>query len=336
MVSSRYIFYIKIRIIVPDIRYLMKIGIDIFGGDYAPDNCLKGIELALPHLHHTTKIVLIGDQHITKPYFKKSEHFHHLEFVHTTEEIKMGEHPAKAYMKKPNSSIHLGFRLLKEKAIDAFLSAGNSGAMLVGSLLTIKPIPGIIRPTIGTILPKPNKKLNFLLDVGTNVDCRPDVLYQFAMIGNIFAKEMLGIEKPRIGLLNIGEESEKGNLVVQATYKLMKDNPNFNFIGNVEGRHVFSDRADVIVTDGFTGNVMLKMAEAFYGLMLKRKINDEYFNLFNYELYGGTPVLGVNGNVIIGHGISSPLAFKNMIFQAKSMIKNHLIEKIKKALNNDD
>lgn len=314
----------------------MRIGIDILGGDYAPDNCLKGIELALPHLHHTTKLVLIGDQYIAKSYFKKSEHFHHLEFIHTTEEIKMNEHPAKAYMKKPNSTIHLGFRLLKEKEIDAFLSAGNSGAMLAGSMLTIKPIPGIIRPSIGTVLPKPNGNLNFLLDVGTNVDCRPDVLYQFGILGNIFVKEMMNIQKPRVALLNIGEESEKGNLEVQATYKLMKDSPHFHFVGNVEGRHIFSDKADVIVTDGFTGNVVLKMAEAFYSLILKRKIKDEYFDLFNYELYGGTPVLGVNGNVIIGHGISSPLAFKNMIVQAKNMIKYDLVGKIKRAMNNNN
>ncbi len=311
----------------------MRIGIDILGGDYAPENCLKGIEMALPHLHYSTKLILIGDQHIAKSYFRKSNYLHHLEFVHTNEEIKMGEHPAKAYLKKPNSSIHLGFKLLKDKALDAFLSAGNSGAMLAGSMLTLKPIPGIMRPTIGTILPKPNGKLNFLLDVGTNVDTRPDVLYQFGILGNIFAKEMLHIAKPRVALLNIGEESEKGNLVVQATYKLMKDNPDFHFVGNVEGRHIFSDKADVIVTDGFTGNVMLKMAEAFYGLFIKRKISDEYFSQFNYELYGGTPVLGVNGNVIIGHGISSPLAFYNMIFQAKNMIKQNLVEKIKKALN---
>jgi len=314
----------------------MRIGIDILGGDYAPENCLKGIEMALPQLHHSTKLVLIGDQNIAKQYFKKSPYYHHLEFVHTTEEIKMGEHPAKAYMKKPNSTIHLGFTLLKNKEIDAFLSAGNSGAMLAGSILTLKPIVGIMRPCIGTILPKPNGKLNFLLDVGTNVDCRPDILYQFGILGNIYAREMLGIEKPKVGLLNIGEESEKGNLTVQATYKLMKDNPDFHFVGNVEGRHIFSDRADVIVTDGFTGNVMLKMAEAFYTLLLKRKIQDEYFSQFNYELYGGTPVLGVNGNVIIGHGISSPLAFNNMIFQAKNMIKNHLVDKIKKALNTDN
>lgn len=313
----------------------MRIGIDILGGDYAPENCLKGIEMALPHLHHSTKIVLIGNQDIAKQYFKKSPYYSHLQFVHTTEEIKMGEHPAKAYMKKPNSSIHLGFRLLKEKEIDAFISAGNSGAMLAGSMLTLKPIPGIMRPCIGTIIPKPNEKLNFLLDVGTNVDCRPDILYQFGILGNIYAKEMMNIEKPKVGLLNIGEESEKGNLTVQATYKLMKDNPDFHFVGNVEGRHLFSDRADVIVTDGFTGNVMLKMAEAFYTLILKRKIQDAYFNLFNYELYGGTPVLGVNGNVIIGHGISSPLAFNNMIFQAKNMIKSHLVEKIKKAMYNE-
>lgn len=313
----------------------MRIGIDIFGGDYAPENCLKGIEMVLPELHHTTKIVLIGNQHIAKQYFVNNPLKHHLEYVHTDEMIEMHEHPAKAYMRKTKSSINIGFHLLKEREIDAFISAGNSGAMLAGSMLTLKPISGVMRPTIGTLIPKPNGKHNLLLDVGTNVDTRPDILYQFGLLGNIYAREIMGISEPRVGLLNIGEESEKGNLVVQATYRLMKNNPQYHFIGNVEGRHIFSDRADVIVTDGFTGNVILKMAEAFYMLVMKRKIKDEYFAQFNYELYGGTPVIGVNGNVIIGHGISSPLAFKNMILQARHLIKSRLNEKIKKALNND-
>ncbi len=313
----------------------MRIAIDILGGDYAPENCLKGIEMILPQLHHTTKIILIGDKHLAHEYFKKSEYAHHLEYIHTTEVIEMGEHPAKAYVKKQNSSIHLGFKLLQGKSADAFISAGNSGAMLAGCMLTLKSIAGVIRPTIGTIIPKQNGKHNLLLDVGTNVDCRPDVLYQFGLLGHIYAKEIMGIEHPKVALLNIGEEEEKGNLSAQATYKLMHNNPDYKFIGNVEGRHLFSDRADVIVTDGFTGNIILKMAEAFYVQILKRKINDEYFNQFNYELYGGTPVLGVNGNAIIGHGISSPLAFKNMILQAEIMIKSHLNDKIKKALNND-
>lgn len=313
----------------------MRIGIDIFGGDYAPENCLKGIEMVLPELHHTTKIVLIGNQHIAKQYFVNNSLKHHLEYVHTDEMIEMHEHPAKAYMRKTKSSINIGFHLLKEREIDAFISAGNSGAMLAGSMLTLKPISGVMRPTIGTLIPKPNGKHNLLLDVGTNVDTRPDILYQFGLLGNIYAREIMGIPEPRVGLLNIGEESEKGNLVVQATYRLMKNNPQYHFIGNVEGRHIFSDRVDVIVTDGFTGNVILKMAEAFYMLVMKRKIKDEYFAQFNYELYGGTPVIGVNGNVIIGHGISSPLAFKNMILQARHLIKSRLNEKIKKALNND-
>ncbi|MCX7727956.1 MAG: phosphate acyltransferase PlsX [Bacteroidia bacterium] len=313
----------------------MRIGIDIYGGDYAPENCLKGIEMVLPELHHATKLVLIGDQHIAKQYFKNNPHKHHLEYIHTDEMIEMHEHPAKAYMKKTKSSINIGFHLLKNKEIDAFISAGNSGAMLAGSMLTLKTISGVIRPTIGTIIPKPNGKHNLLLDVGTNVDTKSDVLYQFGLLGNIYAKEIMEIENPRVALLNIGEESEKGNLVVQAAHQLMKNNPNYHFVGNVEGRHIFSDRADVIVTDGFTGNIILKMAEAFYTLILKRKIKDEYFAQFNYELYGGTPVIGVNGNVIIGHGISSPLAFKNMVLQAKNMIKSQLNDKIKKALNND-
>jgi phosphate acyltransferase len=157
------------------------------------------------------------------------------------------------------------------------------------------------------------------------------VLYQFGILGSIYAKEVYKIENPKVGLLNIGEEPEKGNLVSQATHALMKDSKDFNFVGNVEGRELFTDHADVIVCEGFTGNVVLKTAEAFYTLIKKRKRSDEYFDTFNYELYGGTPILGINSNVLIGHGISSPLAFQNMLVLAKDIVEAKLSEKIKQV-----
>ena len=165
----------------------------------------------------------------------------------------------------------------------------------------------------------------------SNADCKPDVLYQFAVLGSLYAEFVYNIKSPRVGLLNIGEEKEKGNLLAQATFELMEDSNDFNFIGNVEGRDLFSDLADVIVCDGFTGNVILKEAEAFYSLIAKRGLLDEYFNRFNYENYGGTPVLGVNGNVLIGHGISNPKAIKNRLNLSLSIALADLPNKIKKA-----
>ena len=308
----------------------MKIGFDISGGDYAPKNCLAGVIQAVKELPEHIKILLIGDEQFARNYFLEQHVDPEIfEYLHTTEIIEMGEHPTKAFAQKPNSSIFLGFKLLKEGLLDAFASAGNTGAMLVGSMLTVKAIPGVIRPCITTILPKENGGFGLMLDVGTNADCKPDVLYQFGILGAIYAKEVYKINNPKVGLLNIGEEPEKGNLVTQATHALMKDSKDFNFVGNVEGRELFTDKADVIVCEGFVGNVVLKTAEAFYEVIKRRDRSDGYFDKFNYELYGGTPVLGVNSNVLIGHGISSALAFKNMLLLAKDVIDARLNDKIK-------
>ncbi|MBL7933910.1 MAG: phosphate acyltransferase PlsX [Bacteroidia bacterium] len=307
----------------------MKIGFDILGGDYAPNNCLEGALMALKELPTDVKLVLIGDSEVAKDYFSKNGvDPTRFEYVHTTEVIEMGEHPTKAFSQKPNSSISLGYKLLKEKEIDAFASSGNTGAMLVGAMFTVKAIPGVIRPCITTLLPKEHGGFGVVLDVGTNADCKPDVLYQFGVLGSICAEEVYKIKNPKVGLLNIGEEPEKGNLVSQAAHALMKDSKDFNFVGNVEGREVFSDKADVIVCEGFVGNILLKTAEAFYDLIKTRNRSDEYFDKFNYELYGGTPVLGINANVLIGHGISSSLAFKNMLLLAKEVADAKLNDKI--------
>jgi glycerol-3-phosphate acyltransferase PlsX len=313
----------------------MKIGFDIFGGDFAPINCLEGAAMASPNLGKDVTLVLIGDADYAKKYFaEKKFDDSHFEYIHTTQAIEMGEHPTKAFSQKQNSSISLGFKLLREGAINSFASSGNTGAMLVGSMFTIKTIPGVIRPCITSVIPKASGNFGLILDVGTNADCKPDVLYQFGILGSIYAKEVYKIANPKVGLLNIGEEPEKGNLVSQAAYSLMKDSKDFNFIGNIEGRNAFDDTADVIVCEGFVGNVFLKSIQAFYKLVTTRNRSDDYFDRFNYELYGGTPVLGVNGNVLIGHGISSPLAFKNMILLAKDIANAKLDEKIKHVFNN--
>jgi phosphate acyltransferase len=308
----------------------MKIGLDIMGGDYAPEATVSGAIMAYHELPSSVQLVLIGDEDKIKTELQK-HNFDSAKFaiIHCTENIGMGEHPTKAFSQKPNSSIAIGFHLLKEGKIDGFASNGNTGAMLVGSMFSVKTIAGIIRPCITTIMPKLNGSLGLLLDVGINADCKPDVLYQFAVLGSIYAENVYGIKKPKVGLLNIGEEPEKGNLVAQAAHALMKDTKDFNFIGNVEGRDLFDDMADVIVCDGFTGNIVLKQAEAFYTLVKKRGLKDEYFDRFNYEIYGGTPVLGINSTVMIGHGISNNIAVKNMVLLTRDVIEAKLAEKIK-------
>ncbi|HEX3384331.1 MAG TPA: phosphate--acyl-ACP acyltransferase, partial [Mucilaginibacter sp.] len=248
-----------------------------------------------------------------------------------TEVIDMHDHPAKAVIKKSDSSISVGYQLLKEGKIDAFSSAGNTGAMLVGSVLSVKTIEGVLRPAMSTNVPKLSGGFGLLVDVGANADCKPEYLLQFGILGSIFAEVVYGMNNPRVSLLNIGEEEEKGNALCLAAYPLMKETDKFNFAGNIEGRDLFSDIADVYVADGFTGNVALKMAESFYVISLKKKINDEFFARFNYEQYGGSPILGINAPVVVGHGISSPEAIKNMVLLSRDMAKSGLVDRIKNA-----
>lgn len=310
----------------------MKIGLDIMGGDFAPEAAVLGAIEAQKELSDDVRLVLIGDKSKVEEILKREAIDASLfDLVHASEVIEMEEHPAKAYRKKLDSSIAKGFDLLQKNEIHAFASAGNSGAMLVGSMYTIRPIPGIIRPSITSVLPKDNGGVGVILDVGINADCKPDVLYQFGILGSLYAESVFGIKNPKVGLLNIGEEEGKGNLLSQAAYQVMKGSKDFNFAGNIEGRDLFSDNVDVVVCDGFTGNVVLKQAEAVYGIMAKKGSLDEYFSRFNYEIYGGTPILGVNGNVLIGHGISSPKAIKNMLILAKDVTEAKLASKIKEA-----
>lgn len=308
----------------------MKIGVDIMGGDYAPEATVLGAVEAQKELPEDIQLVLIGDkQKMLEVFEKENIDPEQFEIVHTDEFIEMGDHPAKAFNAKPNSSIAIGFKMLYKKLLDGFASAGNTGAMLVGTMYTVKAIPGVIRPCISTELPQYGEKPALLLDVGINPDCRPDVLNQYGVIGSVYARRVYGIEKPKVGLLNIGSEEKKGNLVVKSTYELMKDTREFNFIGNIEANQLFGDcPADVIVCDGFTGNVVLKEAEGIYKIMKQRGIEDEYFDRFNFENYGGTPVLGVNAPVVIGHGVSNKAAIKAMIFKAKDVIEAGVCQKL--------
>lgn len=306
------------------------------GGDFAPVETIAGVVLAQRELPANIRIVLIGDKPVMESELKRQGvSLSDFELVHAPEVIGMGEHPTKAFQQKPASSIAVGFHLLKENQIDSFASAGNTGAMLVGSMFTVKAIQGILRPAIATLLPKESGGWGLMLDVGVNADCKPEVLQQFAVLGALYAKHILHIDNPKIGLMSIGEEAEKGNLLVKETHTLLKEMSDIHFIGNVEGRDLFNDKADVVVCDGFTGNVMLKEAESFYALIKKRGINDPYFERFNYEDYGGTPILGVNGTVIIAHGISKAKAIKNMVLLSHEVLSAKLSDRIAAAFSKE-
>lgn len=312
----------------------MKIGIDVLGGDFAPEANLAGAILAKKELPDDVKLVLLGDRdQISSGLLLLGESVEDFEIVHAPDMITMHDHPTRAIPQKPNSSIAVGFDLLAKKEIQAFASTGNTGAMLVGAIYKINTIPGVIRPCITSTLPAIDGSKSILLDVGSNADCKADILYQFAVLGALYAKNVYGIENPRVALLNIGEEESKGNLLTLAAYKLMADSDEINFIGNLEGRDLFMAKADVIVCDGFTGNIVLKEAEGIYTLLKKRGIQDDYFDRFNYENYGGTPILGVKGNVIIGHGISNDIAVKNMILHSYEVAQSGLANRVNEAFN---
>ena len=312
----------------------MTIGIDMMGGDYAPLEAVKGLSLYFQSTGTPASLLLLGDQTTIENLLdEEGISRDHLTIVGTEQVIDMDDSPTRALKEKPRSSIAVGFQLLASGKMDAFISAGNTGAMLVGTLFTIKALEGVIRPAISTIVPKVSGGSGILLDVGLNADCKPEQLNQFAIMGNVYAQLILGVEKPRVALINVGEEEGKGNLLAQSAYPLLKENKHIHFIGNIEGRDLLMDKADVMVCEGFTGNILLKMAESLYEVGRMRNLNDEFFNRFNFENYGGTPVLGVAKPVIIGHGISGSLAFSNMIKLAQLMLEKKVMEKMKEELS---
>jgi phosphate acyltransferase len=313
----------------------MTIGIDMMGGDFAPLEAVKGVQLYLSGHNIPADLLLIGDQSsIEKLLAEYKIPQEHIKITHAEQVIDMHESPAKALKNKQKSSIAIGFHLLATGKMDAFISAGNTGAMLVGALFSIKALEGVIRPTISSIIPKSNGGTGLLLDVGLNADCKPEQLNQFAIMGSVYAQLVLGIDNPKVCLINVGEEEGKGNLLAQATYPLLKENKNINFTGNIEGRDVLVNKADVMLCDGFTGNVILKLAESLYEICQEKKLEDDYFARFNFENYGGTPVLGVAKPVIIGHGISHAKAFMNMIHLAQIMLEKDVMQKMKEKLQN--
>lgn len=308
----------------------MKIALDAMGGDFAPQAAVAGAVLAARQLAGKAHIVLIGADDAVRPLLQ--EHGPEgaaLELVSASQVIEMGEHPAKAFQQKQDSSIAVGYRLLHAGHVDAFCSAGNTGAMLVGAMFTVKPVPGVLRPAIANFVPKLAGGHGILLDVGANAECKPEMLEQFGELGSLYAQYVLGIARPKVGLMSLGEEEGKGTPVTQAAHQLLKVNPHVHFVGNIEGRDLFNDKADVLVCDGYVGNVVLKMAESVYDMMVQRNLHDEYFDKFNYEAVGGSPILGINDNAIIGHGVSTPLAICNMLLQGHRMAESGIADQIK-------
>lgn len=312
---------------------MFNIALDLMGGDFAPVQVVNGVKIFLDK-EGLSKVhfYLLGEEELCRPYLSELPDGSYT-FHPSGKSIGMKEHPVRAFKEKPDSSINLGFLLLKENKVQALISAGNTGAMLVGASYYVEQIPGVSRPVIPAPIPCYESSgsiygTNLLLDAGLNADCKAENLNHFALLGSVYAQLMYGKQNPKIGLLNIGEEEGKGNLLVQKAYQLLKENQQINFVGNVEGRDVCLDKANVIVCDGYTGNIVLKAFESFYTLSEKISINHPFLKRFDYAVYGGIPVLGINKTVIIGHGISNGEAFENMIRTAIKTLEVDLVGNI--------
>lgn len=331
-----------------------KVALDVMGGDFAPINEIQGairaseniqrdIELEITFVGKESKIVAALKQFETNRL--------NYNIVNADDVITMDDDPTTVLKKKKESSLYKGVQLHSNGLTDAFISAGNTGAMLSTSTILLGRLKGVSRPTIASFFPTEKSHSTLVLDVGANIECKPKYLYEFAVMGSLYVSHILGLDNPKVGLLNIGEEESKGTDIVHQTYNLLK-NSQLNFIGNIEGRDILQGTADVVVCDGFIGNIILKFAESIVGFLKsnirafskKSIINSlavlpvvpvmkKIFKQFDYQTQGGVPLLGVNGNVIIGHGKSTPLAIENMIYRGIDLIKSDINNKIEKALN---
>ncbi len=301
------------------------------GGDYAPLEAIKGAVLAKAEFP-SVELVMFGVQSDIENIAKQENlDIHNIEIVHCSQVVEMSEHPVKAIAGKRDSSISVGFEHLSEKKIDAFLSAGNTGAMLVASIQILKPIEGVDRPCLTSAIPRPSGNHGVLLDVGANADCKPEHLQQFAILGSLYAQSVKKIDSPKVGLLNIGEEDEKGSIISRAANQLLRNTPEINFFGNVEGRDLFVDSTDVIVCDGFSGNIVIKLVEGFYYQLMKRGVQDEFLNNFNFKHHGGGLILGVKAPVLVGHGISKADTFIKMVEVCKNSVESNFCAKVESA-----
>ncbi|CAA7602731.1 Phosphate acyltransferase [plsX] [Acididesulfobacillus acetoxydans] len=330
----------------------MKIAVDAMGGDHAPGEIVKGAcqaAEAFPQL----ELILVGREREIKPFLPNGSQPGNVVIRQAEETVAMGEHPAQAVRSKKDSSIVVATRMVREKEADALVSAGSTGAQMAASLLGLGRIKGVERPAIATVMPTlEGGKL--VLDVGANPDAKAEHLLQYARMGSIYAERILGLREPRVGLLNIGGEEGKGNDLTQHAYPLLKAS-GLNFIGNIEGRDVPYGRADVVVCDGFVGNVLLKTAEGLAGAFfeqIKEKITSspvrklgalmvkpglkEIARSLDYAEYGGAPLLGVNGISIICHGSSKAKAIRNAVRVAKECVQSRFVEEISRALRPAD
>jgi glycerol-3-phosphate acyltransferase PlsX len=335
---------------VSDSEQKCRIAVDAMGGDFAPENVVLGTVAALSSVQNTELFLVGKEKEILSILNKNNISFNQENIIHTPEIIEMGESPTNALKSKPNSSIVVGARMVKEKKADAFVSAGNTGAMMAASTLITGRIEGVGRPTIGAQLPNVFGNCS-LYDVGAGKDAKAIHLLEYAIMGSIYAKEIDGIPNPKVGLLSMGEEEGKGNEVANEAYDLLK-NSNLNFIGNVEGRDLLTKQVDVVVCDGFVGNILLKFGESVPKLLKHLLQQTAKQNLFDaikimlikgtlkkalksldYQEHGGVPLLGINGISIIGHGSSTPKAITNMILKAKRMFEHNLVEKIQRSIS---
>lgn len=329
----------------------IRIAVDAMGGDYAPATVVEGALMALRESNNRFEVVLIGDEKKIKDELKK--HYTtglNFSIVDAPQVIEMDDIPTVALRKKKNSSIVVGMKLHGDGEVDAFASAGNTGAVLTASTFILGRIEGISRPTIGSVFPTETGTKSIMLDVGANVDCKPQHLFEFAVMGSIYSSVILEHKNPKVALLNIGEESTKGGTIVLQAYQLLSESK-LNFIGNVEGRDILLGKADVIVCDGFVGNIVLKFAESVLGVLKRRLRSYAVKNIFrkmtfgilanglrkalkefDYQEYGGVPFLGVDGVVIIGHGSSTAAAIKNMIYRAEETVLKKVNQKIRDVL----
>ena len=326
-----------------------RIVVDAMGGDFAPANAVLGAVEAFNE-NKSFDLFFVGkEKKIIEVLSSGNLSFSKDFIVNADEVIEMGDSPASSLKSKPNSSIVIGAQLVKDKKADAFVSAGNTGAMMAASTLIIGRIPGLGRPTIGAEMPNING-ICYLYDVGASKDSKPIHLFEYAIMGTIFAKEMGGIPNPKVGVLSMGEEEGKGNEVTEAAAKLLKES-RLNFIGNVEGRDILAGNVNVVVCDGYVGNIILKFGESVPKLLkhlLTKTAEKSFFDKLliglsknalkkslkslDYQEYGGVPLLGVNGISIIGHGSSSVRAIKNMVLRANEMHKKQLVQKMTNAI----
>lgn len=328
----------------------VRVVLDAMGGDHAPANEVLGAIEALKTLGGDVELILVGREEELQPLLANKEVTSGCRIVHAPDVVGMGDEPSSIIKHRQQSSLYVGLALMRDGQADAFVSGGNTGAVMATATMLCGRLPGVSRPTIGSFFPTKTGRPCLLVDVGANVDSKPKFLGDYAVMGSVYCKHMMGVDDPSVGLLNVGEEEGKGTDVAKEAYDLLKTKP-IRFIGNVEGRDVLAGTVDVIVCDGFEGNIVLKFAESVLGFLkaklrayadrgliqklligafapvLKSALKD-----MDYQEYGGVPLLGINGVVIIGHGSSSPVAISNMIVRAVEVVRKDVNGHIKAAL----